>query len=95
MNREYRIYASVYNAPEIGLVKASLILVVDDRGRLVERLTGPVNIGPSIGRFTDRFARNVVKEYVANRFNFEVDLDSVKLLTYEKLTKMRLKLEDR
>ncbi len=57
MKGKYKVYASVYEMPETGNVKAHLIVIVDSRGNLVESLAGPANIGPLVGRFTQKFAK--------------------------------------
>jgi len=90
---KYKAFASIYKAPEEGVIRAHLILVLNAKGGLVETLPGPVNIGPYIGRFTQKYGKEVVKECVANTFDIEVALDSIKLTDYSRLNKLLFKLE--
>ena len=90
---KYKAFASIYKAPEEGVIRAHLILVLNAKGGLVETLPGPVNIGPYIGRLTQKFGKEVVKECVANTFDIEVALDSIKLTDYSRLNKLLFKLE--
>ncbi len=95
MKASHRVHASVYKIPELSMVKAHLIVVVDDMGKLVETLSGPENIGLLVRRFTQKFAREVVKECVADTFDIEVDADSIELMPYGRLGKMLFKLENK
>lgn len=95
MKGKYRVYASVYKMPETGNVKAHLIVIVNSKGKLVESLAGPTNIGPLIGRFTQKFAKTIVKECVADNFELEVELDDIELMPPEKATKILFKLENK
>jgi hypothetical protein len=54
-----------------------------------------VDIGPSVGRFTQRFAKEVIKECIANNFDIGVDADSIELMPYEQLGRMLFKLENK
>jgi hypothetical protein len=95
MKGKYQIYASVYKIPELALVKAHMIVVVDEKGNAVETVPGPVNIGPLVGRFTQGFAKDVVKEFVASTFDIDVEQDAIELMPYEKVGKMLFKLENK
>ena len=92
---KYKAFASIYKAAEAGVIRAHLIVVLDAKGGLIETLPGPVNIGPYIGRLTQKFGKKVVKECVANTFEIEVGLDSIKLMDYGRLNRMLFKLEHR
>jgi hypothetical protein len=95
MKGKYRVYASVYKIPELALVKAHMIVVVDEKGDAVETVPGPVNIGPLVGRFTQGFAKEVVKEFVASTFDINVEREAIELLSYKKVGKMLFKLENK
>jgi hypothetical protein len=95
MKDNYKVYASVYSVPNAGHVKADLILLLDKKGKLVESLPGPVTIAPLVQRLTQKFAKECVQSAVENWFEVEVGLDSIKLASYERLTKMLFKLENK
>jgi len=95
MKSKYRVYASVYSAPDAGHVKAQLIVVLDSKGKVVETLPGPVTIAPLIQRLTQKFAKECVQSAVETWFEIEVSLDSIKLMPYQRLGKMLFKLENR
>jgi hypothetical protein len=95
LKEEYKVYASVYKVPDAGHVKANLIVVVDKEGKLIESLAGPVAIGPLVQRFTEKFAKRVVQSAVGSWFDINVRVESIQLMSYEKLGKMLFKLENK
>lgn len=95
MKDNYRVYASVYSAPDAGHVKANLIVVLDKKGKLVDSLPGPVTIAPLIQRLTRKFAKECVQSAVENWFEIDVGLDWIKLMPYQRLGKMLFKLENK
>lgn len=95
MTAKYKVYASVYNIPEQGKVKANLILILDKKGKLVDYLPGPATIDAYDGRFTKTIAKASVKDCVEQSFKKSVDTDDIDLITYEEASKMLFKLENR
>jgi hypothetical protein len=95
MKSKYKVYASVYKIPELGNVKAHLIIIVDYNGKLVETLPGPVNIGPLVQRFTQKYAKEVVQSAVEDWFHIEVGLDDIEFMPYDKLGKLLFKLQNK
>ena len=95
MKDKYKVYASVYSVPDAGHVKANLIVVLDDKGKIVDSLPGPVTIAPLIQRLTQKFAKECVQSAVETWLEMDIDLDSIKLMPYQKLGKMLFKLENK
>lgn len=91
----YRVYASVYRVPEQETLKANLILIVNDKGKLVEDVPGPATIGPYFGRFSKKNARMVVQSYLEDIVKMRVDPEDIEFMPYKKLDKMLFKLENK
>jgi len=75
LSGSYRVYASVYNVPDEGKVKAHLIIILDGSGNLIDYFPGPVTIDAYNGRFTKKVAKASVKAYFVQSFKEPVSAD--------------------
>lgn len=94
MKQGYKVCASVYKNPEQETLMASLILILNEKGKLVDYLPWPATIS-DYGRFSQKKAKNLVRECVADSFKISVGIDAIELVIYKKLDKTLFKLENK
>jgi hypothetical protein len=92
---KYKVYATVHAIPKEGSVSADLILVTDGKGKFVDYLPGPATIDGYEGTFTEKKAKESVKDWVKESFELDVEVGDVQLLPFERLSKMVFKIQNR
>jgi len=93
-SRRYHVYASVSKPPGEDKLRSSLIVIVDDKGGLVDYDRNH-NIGWYQGRFSKGYAKNVVKDFIRTSFGINVRREDIEIVKYDEANTRLLQLENK
>lgn len=88
------MYASVSKPPGEDKLRSSLIIIVDDKGKLVDYDQNHT-IGWYYGRVITKKVRIVVKDFVKRSFGIAVKPEDVEVVKYPTANKILFKLENK
>ncbi len=95
--RKRTIYASLYRIPEEDKLKAHLIFIVNERGKVEDYLPGPFTIGEYFGsRLKRKYAAVVVCSYLRESYpRMVLRPEDVKLYSYRNANRLLFELQNK
>ena len=93
-SRRYHVYASVSKPPGEDKLRSSLIVIVDDRGGLVDYDQNH-NIGWYQGRLSKENVKIVVKDFIRTSFGIKVRPEDIAIVKYAEARNYLLQLENK
>jgi hypothetical protein len=92
---KYSAYAAVYAIPELEKLKADLIVVLDDKGKVFDYLVGPATISDYYGRRNNNTMKILVKQCIEDNFEVSVDVINIHLTTLKAADRLLFRLENK
>ena len=93
-SRRYHVYASVSKPPGEDKLRSSLIVIIDDKGGLVDYDQNH-NIGWYQGRLSKKNAKVVVKDFIRTSFGINVRPEDIEIMKYDEANTRLLQLENK